>query len=100
MVNMELIITCILFREPLISNTMWRNILIQVVYQVSVLLALNFQGSIPGFTHDATDHAIKLKRTLIFDAFVLCQIFNEFNARKLDEFNIFKGVTRSTSLWE
>ncbi|RYR32778.1 hypothetical protein Ahy_A10g047298 [Arachis hypogaea] len=82
-------------REPLISNTMWRNILIQVVYQVSVLLALNFQGSIPGFTHDATDHGIKLKKTLIFDAFVLCQIFNEFNARKLDEFNIFKGVTRN-----
>ncbi|XP_057737718.1 calcium-transporting ATPase 8, plasma membrane-type-like isoform X4 [Arachis stenosperma] len=82
-------------REPLISNTMWRNILIQVVYQVSVLLALNFQGSIPGFTHDATDHGIKLKKTLIFDAFVLCQILNEFNARKLDEFNIFKGVTRN-----
>lgn len=47
---------------------------LQVVYQVSVLLALNFQGSIPGFTHDATDHGIKLKKTLIFDAFVLCQV--------------------------
>ncbi|KAH1232143.1 hypothetical protein AAZX31_09G058900 [Glycine max] len=83
-------------REPLITNIMWRNLLIQAMYQVSVLLVLNFRGiSILGLSHDRKDHAIKVKNTLIFNAFVLCQIFNEFNARKPDEFNIFKGVTRN-----
>ncbi|KAG4381517.1 hypothetical protein AAZX31_15G159500 [Glycine max] len=83
-------------REPLITNIMWRNLLIQAMYQVSVLLVLNFRGiSILGLSHDRKAHAIKVKNTLIFNAFVLCQIFNEFNARKPDEFNIFKGVTRN-----
>lgn len=83
-------------REPLITNIMWRNLLIQAMYQVSVLLVLNFRGrSILGLTHDKYDHAIKVKNTLIFNAFVLSQIFNEFNARKPDEFNIFSGVTKN-----
>ncbi|ESW10749.1 hypothetical protein PHAVU_009G234600 [Phaseolus vulgaris] len=83
-------------REPLITNIMWRNLLIQAMYQVSVLLVLNFRGrSILGLSHDNNQHAIKVKNTLIFNAFVLCQIFNEFNARKPDEYNIFKGVTRN-----
>ncbi|BAT80110.1 hypothetical protein LR48_Vigan04g007200 [Vigna angularis] len=83
-------------REPLITNIMWRNLLIQAMYQVSVLLVLNFRGrSILGLNQDNNVHAIKVKNTLIFNAFVLCQIFNEFNARKPDEYNIFKGVTRN-----
>ncbi|KAL2340511.1 hypothetical protein Fmac_008451 [Flemingia macrophylla] len=83
-------------REPLITNIMWRNLLIQAMYQVSVLLVLNFRGrSILGLSHENYEHAIKVKNTLIFNAFVLCQIFNEFNARKPDEYNIFKGVTKN-----
>ncbi|KAF7837972.1 calcium-transporting ATPase 8, plasma membrane-type [Senna tora] len=83
-------------REPLITNIMWRNLLIQAMYQVSVLLVLNFRGrSLLGLKHNPNDHAIKVKNTLIFNSFVLCQIFNEFNARKPDEFNIFKGVTKN-----
>ncbi|XP_020409859.1 calcium-transporting ATPase 10, plasma membrane-type isoform X1 [Prunus persica] len=84
-------------KEPLITNIMWRNLLVQAFYQVIVLLILNFRGiSILRLTHDPNrDHANKLKNTLIFNAFVLCQIFNEFNARKPDEFNIFKGITKN-----
>ncbi|XP_008223854.1 PREDICTED: calcium-transporting ATPase 10, plasma membrane-type [Prunus mume] len=84
-------------KEPLITNIMWRNLLVQAFYQVIVLLILNFRGiSILRLTHDPnTDHANKLKNTLIFNAFVLCQIFNEFNARKPDEFNIFEGITKN-----
>ncbi|OVA07520.1 Cation-transporting P-type ATPase [Macleaya cordata] len=83
-------------REPLITNIMWRNLLVQAIYQVSVLLVLNFQGiSILHLKHDRTDHAIKVRNTLIFNAFVLCQIFNEFNARKPDEFNVFPGVHKN-----
>ncbi|KAI8015116.1 Calcium-transporting ATPase 8, plasma membrane-type [Camellia lanceoleosa] len=83
-------------REPLITNIMWRNLLIQALYQVTVLLILNFQGrSILNLKHYNIDHATKVKNTLIFNAFVFCQIFNEFNARKPDQFNVFKGVTKN-----
>uniref|UniRef100_A0A7N0TGN1 Calcium-transporting ATPase n=1 Tax=Kalanchoe fedtschenkoi TaxID=63787 RepID=A0A7N0TGN1_KALFE len=83
-------------REPLITNIMWRNLLIQAMYQVTVLLVLNFRGrSLLNLEHETKERANKLKNTLIFNAFVLCQIFNEFNARKPDEFNVFKGVTKN-----
>ncbi|CAA0822572.1 Calcium-transporting ATPase 10- plasma membrane-type [Striga hermonthica] len=83
-------------REPLITNIMWRNLLIQAAYQVTVLLVLNFRGrSILNLEHDSSDHAFKVKNTLIFNAFVLCQIFNEFNARKPDGINVWKGVTKN-----
>ncbi|KAK2646232.1 hypothetical protein Ddye_021427 [Dipteronia dyeriana] len=83
-------------REPLITNIMWRNLLIQAIYQLSVLLVLNFNGkSILNLEHDTSDHANKVKNTLIFNSFVICQIFNEFNARKPDEKNIFAGITKN-----
>ncbi|KAH9805648.1 calcium-transporting ATPase 8 plasma membrane-type [Citrus sinensis] len=83
-------------REPLITNIMWRNLLIQASYQVSVLLVLNFQGKrILNLESDSNAHSNKVKNTLIFNSFVLCQIFNEFNARKPDEKNIFKGITKN-----
>ncbi|OAY83326.1 Calcium-transporting ATPase 8, plasma membrane-type [Ananas comosus] len=83
-------------REPLITNIMWRNLIIQAVYQVTVLLIFNFAGrSILRLKHDSRDHAERVKNTFIFNTFVLCQIFNEFNARKPDEKNIFRGVTKN-----
>ncbi|KAJ4953742.1 hypothetical protein NE237_030574 [Protea cynaroides] len=83
-------------REPLITNIMWRNLIIQAVYQVTVLLVLNFRGiSILHLQHENPDHANRVKNTLIFNTFVLCQIFNEFNARKPDEINVFSGVTKN-----
>ncbi|XP_038711170.1 calcium-transporting ATPase 9, plasma membrane-type-like [Tripterygium wilfordii] len=83
-------------REPLITNIMWRNLLIQAFYQVSVSLVLNFRGrSILDLEQDNIEHANKVKNTLIFNAFVLCQVFNEFNARKPDQKNIFKGLTKN-----
>ncbi|KAK6161491.1 hypothetical protein DH2020_004872 [Rehmannia glutinosa] len=60
--------------EPLISNVMWRNLLAQALYQISVLLILQFRGeSILGVDQKVND-------TVIFNTFVLCQVFNEFNA--------------------
>ncbi|XP_061951139.1 calcium-transporting ATPase 8, plasma membrane-type-like isoform X1 [Populus nigra] len=83
-------------REPLITNILWRNVLFQVAYQVTVLLVLNFRGkSLLGLEHEIPQHANKVKNTLIFNAFVLCQIFNEVNSRKPDELNIFKGILKS-----
>ncbi|XWS42502.1 hypothetical protein CRYUN_Cryun16bG0019500 [Craigia yunnanensis] len=75
--------------EPLITKVMWRNLIAQSLYQVAILLVLQFKGkSIFGVTE-------KVKDTLIFNTFVLCQIFNEFNARNLDKKNIFKGIHKN-----
>ncbi|CAL5023669.1 unnamed protein product [Urochloa decumbens] len=83
-------------REPLVTNIMWRNLFIQAVFQVAVLLTLNFKGrNILHLTQDTLDHSSKVKNTVIFNTFVLCQVFNEFNSRKPEELNIFSGVSRN-----
>ncbi|KAG0463170.1 hypothetical protein HPP92_021646 [Vanilla planifolia] len=83
-------------REPLITNIMWRNLIVQAFYQVTILLVLNFGGrSLLRLNHNTREHADKVKNTFIFNTFVFCQIFNEFNARKPDEMNVFKGVTKN-----
>ncbi|GMI79200.1 auto-inhibited Ca2+ ATPase 12 [Hibiscus trionum] len=75
--------------KPLISNIMWRNLIAQALYQVAVLLTLQFRGkSIFGVDE-------KVKNTLIFNTFVFCQVFNEFNARKLEKKNIFQGLHKN-----
>ncbi|ONH89736.1 hypothetical protein PRUPE_8G012900 [Prunus persica] len=71
-------------KDPLITNIMWRNLLLQAFYQVSILLVLNFQGiNILHLNHDPNiDYAHKLKNTLTFNTFVLCQfIIVEFLGR-------------------
>ncbi|KAI3900110.1 hypothetical protein MKW98_001010 [Papaver atlanticum] len=79
-------------KEPLITNIMWRNLFVQAIYQVTVLLILYYKGeSVLG----SSEHDIQVKNTLIFNSFVLAQLFNEFNARKPDEFNVFPGITRN-----
>lgn len=75
--------------EPLITKVMWRNLISQALYQVIVLLVLQFKG------RSIFDVNEKVKNTLIFNAFVLCQVFNEFNARKLEKKNIFEGLANN-----
>ncbi|KAI9182736.1 hypothetical protein LWI28_028360 [Acer negundo] len=75
--------------EPLITNIMWRNLLSQALYQIALLLTLQFKGeSIFNLTPEEND-------TMIFNTFVLCQVFNEFNARKLEKKNVFKGILKN-----
>ncbi|KAK4405773.1 putative calcium-transporting ATPase 13, plasma membrane-type [Sesamum angolense] len=51
--------------EPLITNVMWRNLLAQALYQISVLLTLHFKGE------DIFHVTKKVNETLIFNTFVL-----------------------------
>ncbi|KAF9618615.1 hypothetical protein IFM89_002310 [Coptis chinensis] len=74
---------------PLITNVMWRNLLSQSLYQIAVLLILQFKGE-SIFSVNS-----KVKDTLIFNTFVLCQVFNEFNARSLEKKNVFKGIHKN-----
>ncbi|KAH9682421.1 putative calcium-transporting ATPase 13 plasma membrane-type [Citrus sinensis] len=57
--------------------------------EIAVLLTLQFIGeSIFGVNE-------KVKDTLIFNTFVLCHVFNEFNARKLEKKNVFEGIHKN-----
>ncbi|GLT42418.1 hypothetical protein SLA2020_164190 [Shorea laevis] len=75
--------------EPLITNTMWRNLLAQALYQIAILLVFQFKGeSMFKVTPEVND-------TLMFNTFVLCQVFNEFNSRKLEKKNVFSGILKN-----
>ncbi|KDP21394.1 hypothetical protein JCGZ_21865 [Jatropha curcas] len=75
--------------EPLITNIMWRNLLAQALYQIAILLTLQFKGeSIFNVSPEVND-------TIIFNTFVFCQVFNEFNARNLEKQNVFKGIHKN-----
>ncbi|KAL6505944.1 putative calcium-transporting ATPase 11, plasma membrane-type [Orobanche hederae] len=76
--------------ESFITRTMWRNIIGQSIYQLAILLVLNFDGKqILGLSgSDAT----AVVNTFIFNTFVFCQVFNEINSRDMKKINIFHGV--------
>ena len=55
-----------------ITKTMWRNIIGQSIYQLAVLAVLNFGGKqLLGL---AGSDATAVLNTLIFNAFVFCQV--------------------------
>lgn len=75
--------------ESLISESMWMHIIVQAIYQLVVNLALLHLGHILfGVAKGSTEHL-----TIIFNSFVLCQVFNEVNCRRINpgEFNILDG---------
>ncbi|THC96006.1 hypothetical protein EYZ11_004505 [Aspergillus tanneri] len=76
---------------PLISITMWKMIIGQAIFQLTVTLILHFVKG-PGFL----DYPDIERRSIVFNTFVWMQIFNEFNNRRLDnKFNIFTGLHRN-----
>nr|GLL43649.1 putative calcium-transporting ATPase 13, plasma membrane-type [Ipomoea trifida] len=75
--------------EPLITNIMWRNLLAQALYQISILLVLQFRGKSIFKVDDGVNGM------LISNTFVFCQVFNQFNARKLEKRNVFEGIHKN-----
>ncbi|KAH7290601.1 hypothetical protein KP509_30G056700 [Ceratopteris richardii] len=80
--------------KPLINYAMWRNLIVQAIYQVAILLALQFRGIELLHLSGETD-ATTINRTVIFNTFVLCQLFNEVNSRQPYEQNIFRGLDKN-----
>ncbi|KAG0145622.1 hypothetical protein CROQUDRAFT_45541 [Cronartium quercuum f. sp. fusiforme G11] len=87
-------------RAPLITVDMWKMIIGQSIFQLVVILILNFAGKqIIGLK--GTDEASRIAaddehKTIVFNTFVFCQIFNQFNARVLDRrLDIFTGLFRN-----
>eukprot|EP00062_Callorhinchus_milii_P022585 gi/632980543/ref/XP_007907092.1/ PREDICTED: plasma membrane calcium-transporting ATPase 2-like [Callorhinchus milii] len=86
--------------KPLISRTMMKNILGHGVYQLITIFTLLFVGE--SLFHidsgrNAPLHSPPSEHyTIIFNTFVLMQLFNEINARKIHgEKNVFEGIFRN-----
>lgn len=78
----------------LISTIMWRNIAGQAIYQLLVLGILQYKG-IQLLAYSGPQAEIRLN-TMIFNAFVFCQVFNEFNARHMERINVLKNLLGNT----
>ncbi|KAI1890656.1 hypothetical protein AGOR_G00155900 [Albula goreensis] len=86
--------------KPLISRTMMKNILGHAVYQLTIIFTLLFAGE-KFFDIDSGRNAPlhsppSEHYTIVFNVFVMMQLFNEINARKIHgERNVFEGVYRN-----
>lgn len=81
--------------KPLISRTMAKNILLHSLYQIIVLLVLMEAGPTlfdisSGFKKHGQP---SVHLTIMFNTFVLMQLFNEINSRKVHgQRNVFSGI--------
>ncbi|XP_071059309.1 plasma membrane calcium-transporting ATPase 3-like isoform X4 [Pseudochaenichthys georgianus] len=86
--------------KPLISRTMMKNILGHAVYQLTIIFTLLFAGETI-FNIDSGRntplHAPPSEHyTIVFNVFVMMQLFNEINARKIHgERNVFEGIYKN-----
>ncbi|KAJ8608624.1 hypothetical protein CTAYLR_008717 [Chrysophaeum taylorii] len=104
-------------QRPIITRIMWHNMIGQATYQLAVVCLLLFapppflrlDEKIVPFRY--TDHQHELidrgnqHFTVVFNAFVLMQLFNELNSRRLQsvdrlksywsEWNVFEGIHKN-----
>ena len=86
--------------KPLISRSMIRNILGHAIYQLIVLFVLVFVADDLFDIEDGYLETTRCKPTihssLVFNTFVMLQLFNEINSRKVHgERNVFEGIFRN-----
>ncbi|XP_039180619.1 plasma membrane calcium-transporting ATPase 1-like [Crotalus tigris] len=87
--------------KPLVSRIMMKNIFLHAIYQLVVVFSLLFvgerlfdieNGRISTLQSPPTQHY-----TIIFNTFVMMQICNEINARKIHgERNVFSGIFKNS----
>ncbi|CAA6657525.1 unnamed protein product [Spirodela intermedia] len=73
-----------------ISSAMWRNIAGQSLYQFIVICYLQTEGK-DLFQLSGPDADLTLN-TLIFNAFIFCQIFNEISSREMEKIDVLTGL--------
>lgn len=73
----------------LITPKMWKHVIGQGIFQLLVNFGLLYLS--PGILH-IQSHSVR-HLTIFFNTFVLCQVFNEINARRInDELNVFSNL--------
>jgi Ca2+-transporting ATPase len=85
---------------PLFTIPMTKQILGQSTYQCIIILIFHFAGNaIFGYKNLSEVQAQKAKaqlNTLVFNAFVFCQIFNSINCRTItNDLNVFRGIWKN-----
>merc|ERR1711920_297764 len=97
--------------DKILTPYMWRAVSAQFVYQAVIMLVLLYAGpSMFGIGHNlittpyrnedgSATYALQ-HHTLLFQTFMMMNLFNMFNCRKLEsenelEFNIFEGIHRN-----
>ena len=73
----------------LITMDIWRNVVIQALYQVVVTVACQFIGEI------VISISKEVSKTMVFNIFVLCQVCNLINARQVGKKNAFEHFHRN-----
>jgi Ca2+-transporting ATPase len=81
---------------PLITRKMWRFIIIHAAFQLAIVFTLLYAGG-RIFGYDTTIEQERVHvYTIIFNTFVMMQLFNELNGRMLlDELNMFKNILKN-----
>ncbi|KAH8723342.1 hypothetical protein GQ44DRAFT_620657, partial [Phaeosphaeriaceae sp. PMI808] len=75
---------------PLITLRMWKMIIGQAIYQLTVTFILYFAGE------SILSYQSQREPALVFNVFVWMQIFNALNNRRLDNhFNVFEGINHN-----
>lgn len=73
--------------SPLITFKMWKMIIGQAIFQIVVTIVLLYSSILH---YPAEDPTLK---TIVFNTFVFCQIFNEINCRRIDsKLNVFHNI--------
>ncbi|KAL4619921.1 hypothetical protein ACB092_06G115900 [Castanea dentata] len=78
--------------QSLLTKAVWVNIAIQASYQASILLLFQLKGQAITDMNDA------VRKTMVFNTFILCQIFNQFNAMDLVKWEVFWDFLQNYSL--
>ncbi|KAJ3096670.1 hypothetical protein HDU97_005700 [Phlyctochytrium planicorne] len=90
--------------DPLINFAMWKMIVGQSLYQIAVCMGLYlvgsqlvYQGQIINNDQKDTDTGVDGNTTtMVFNAFVFCQVFNELNSRVIgNALNVFKDIHKN-----
>ncbi|KAK3331643.1 hypothetical protein B0T19DRAFT_438531 [Cercophora scortea] len=81
---------------PLLSLTNIKMTVGQAIYQIAVVLALDFGGEALGYV---SSEEKKVLKTVIFNTFIWMQLFNMWNNCRLDnKLNVFEGASRNPCL--
>jgi len=89
----------------LITQVLWRFVFGHSLLQLGVLIALTFAGdlmldSLADEAIDEDTNRYEKRMTVVFNTFVWFQIFNEVNARKVNnERNVFDGILSNSIFW-
>lgn len=82
--------------ERIVNNIMWKHIVGHALFQLGSLLALLYAAHLIPWTTGTLPVQSTAHYTIVFNTFVWEQLFNELNARSIDDHqNIFSGLHKS-----